>query len=211
MLSALRERPSQVDEPGTVELKDLRRGSASTCQANDSCEVVAPDEVVAPFVAPWMEERNDLPGHRIDPFGLGVFVVVAALTGEGEIVQALSSPGLKRDDVLHREGLCGEAFLTAAVFADSARAGADPLPPRPRAAFRHSARAGSPAPASGRRAACLGVARARPSARCARPAPAPPPRSGATVPGVLRGLASRNGAGLSEPDTAPRARPADPG
>jgi hypothetical protein len=154
MLSASEKRSPQVYKSRTVEPKRLNRCSPLGRQTDDPCKVVTPDEMLAPSVAPWMKERNDLTTHGIDRVRLGVLMIVAALTGECQIVQALVSPSLRRDDVLDGEGVSGEAFLTAAVLAKPMGTGLDPIPPPARALFRHSAKAGSPTRPSRHRAVC---------------------------------------------------------
>jgi hypothetical protein len=82
MLAAAEKRPPQVDEPGTVEAKGLDGRPAFDCEANNPGEVVTPNEMVAPEIAPRMEKGDHFCCHRIDSLDLRVFMIVTTLTSE---------------------------------------------------------------------------------------------------------------------------------
>jgi hypothetical protein len=63
-----------------------------------------------------MKERHDVATYRIASFGLGVLVVVASLTGQGQVVQLSLSALTLRNDVFDRKRLHGKARLAAAIL-----------------------------------------------------------------------------------------------
>src|SRR5438132_7302521 len=72
--------------------------------------------MVGPQLEAGIEQRNErardwIPGRR-----LGIFVIVAALAGKGEILQLFGTSGFVGDNMIYREGVCREASLTAAVL-----------------------------------------------------------------------------------------------
>src|SRR4029077_16901954 len=149
MLSVFVEDPAEGDEAVAIEPQSLYGGTARRSQPDDAGEVMAPDEVVLPALVPRMEESLPCSGHRIQSPNLDVLVVVAALTGVGEVLQVVRSPGLEREDVLDGEYVSGKPLLASAVFAERRRAVADHRPRQAAARLRHPARAPAPTAPSG--------------------------------------------------------------
>jgi hypothetical protein len=49
--------------PGVVEAEQLDRGAANRCTPNDASAIK--EEMLDPFVTPWMEKRNHPPRLRV--------------------------------------------------------------------------------------------------------------------------------------------------
>ena len=139
MLSRGIEQAAEIDEAFSIEPKGSDRGAAIGRAPNHQREVAAPDKVIAPSLAPWMEQSYRPSGDRIVGFGLGVLVPVAALTSESEIAERMIASLGQRNDVLDRKRLDCKAQRGSTVFARAASAGQDglsrALPDAPR---RHS-------------------------------------------------------------------------
>src|SRR5262249_55911218 len=88
--------------------------------ADHQCIVVAPGEVLLPASAAWMVERHTLLAHRIIGIALIVFVIVATLAGQRQILQHRGASTGLGDDMLDREGLGGILCLALAIFATTA-------------------------------------------------------------------------------------------
>ena len=100
MLSTLEERSPKIDQSRAVELEGLHGGPAGGREADDPDGVMTPDEVIEPPVASRVEEGDDLTRYGIDRLGLDVLVIVAALTGQRQVVPSLPSSSLGWNDVL---------------------------------------------------------------------------------------------------------------
>lgn len=82
------EQLSQVDHGLAVESEGFNRGTARRGETDDQRAIIIPDEVLRPFLPPWMEERNNLAGDRIACRDFSMFVTVAALTGQSKVVES---------------------------------------------------------------------------------------------------------------------------
>ncbi len=111
------EQSSQVDVPLAIQLKSIHRSSPDWRLTDDQRVILAPGEVVLPFLAAWMKERRRLASSRIGGFCLGMFVAVTAEAGEREILEPMVAPFGSRMNVLHRKGGHRIALGTSAVLA----------------------------------------------------------------------------------------------
>jgi hypothetical protein len=68
-----------------------------------------------------MEEGNDFSAQSVETLRLGVLMVVASLTGEGQVFRVIGSTFSPWCDVLDAVRLCRELFRTPAVFATTTR------------------------------------------------------------------------------------------
>src|SRR5262245_54355203 len=84
-----------------------------------------------PLMATWIEQRHPLSGSRINPHQVGLLVIVAVVTTQGEIERPCLPAVLSRRDVLdvQRHNRCG-SLRQPAVLATVSR----PPPPRLRSA-----------------------------------------------------------------------------
>jgi len=70
MLASFVQDTPEIDQARPVEPKGFNRGTTCGRQSEDSLEVVAPDEVILPPLAPRVEEGNRQLRRRIERFGL---------------------------------------------------------------------------------------------------------------------------------------------
>jgi len=78
--------------------------------------------MVVPALLSWMIERNAIVRDGVARLCLCVFVVVASLAREREIIERGLSARMTRNDVFGGESLSRETRLAFAVFATTARA-----------------------------------------------------------------------------------------
>jgi hypothetical protein len=116
VFSDLKEYRPKIDKPFAIEAEGLNGCPADRRQAEDVCEVVAPDEVSPPLLEPRVKQGHSRSRDRIQAFHLDVLVVVATLAGQGEILHRVLSASLERNDMLDGERLRRETLLTPAVF-----------------------------------------------------------------------------------------------
>lgn len=127
MLAGLDQDATEVDERCSVELQRFDRGAADGRQAQDLGSVRRPGKVVRPSVSARMEQSHDHLRNGIASSASVVFVVVASLAGECEVLRRFSALAAARTDVLQREALMGECGWAAAVFASALGAPKDEL------------------------------------------------------------------------------------
>jgi hypothetical protein len=104
MVPARSELAAEVYDVLPVQPESLDRRPSGRSQAEDPKVVVAPREVLIPSILARMEQRRILAGDRIDRVYACVLVVVAALTGESEIVPDGAASSDSRNDVFDGEG-----------------------------------------------------------------------------------------------------------
>lgn len=73
--------------------------------------------MLRPRVAARVKERRSQTASGIDRVRRGVFMAVAALAGERQIVGLVTTALCEGNDVFDREGVGGKAQLTEAIFA----------------------------------------------------------------------------------------------
>jgi hypothetical protein len=108
---------AEIDDALAIELEFFHRGPTARRQPHDMQAPPDPGKVIAPALTPRMKERNDFPRKRIATFRFRVFVIIAPLAGQGEILGARLAPSVARHDVLNREALGGNVCRAAAVLA----------------------------------------------------------------------------------------------
>jgi hypothetical protein len=115
------EETAEVHHAVTIEQERINRRGSSRGETNDESKVVAPCEVCVPTVMAWMIQRHEPAAGWVARLHLVVLVIVAALTGQREVVGRRPTFGA-RQNVLNREGLGRILRLAAAVLAATAGA-----------------------------------------------------------------------------------------
>jgi hypothetical protein len=115
MLARFVQDTPEIDQSGTVEPESFHCATACGRQPEDALEVVTPDEMILPPLAPRVEESNRQSRRGIERFDLGEFVIVATLTGKSQIIRIVPASGLDWKDVLDRKTFRSKAFLAAAI------------------------------------------------------------------------------------------------
>jgi hypothetical protein len=117
--------PAQIAQAASIQAQFAYRDTANGRQRHDFRVVITPYEVIVPFHRARMKERNELTAQRIDRVGLDVFVAVAALARQGQVLRRVLAVADLRDNVFHGVGLRTELLWCAAVFADAVRPSTD--------------------------------------------------------------------------------------
>lgn len=112
----------------SIQAKPRHCRSAGWRHADDQREVVAPDEVLCPVVHARAVERRWLPTDWVGCFNFIIFVVVAPLASQRQILDRGGAALGAGDDMLNGEGLSGKPLLTVAVLTAAVRAFNDTLP-----------------------------------------------------------------------------------
>ena len=86
-------------------------------QANDGGEIFVPGEMLVPSLLSGIVQRDDCSGNRITSMRVIIFVIVAALTGQRQILQLAGAPFAFRHDVFDRKLLKGKSCLPEAILA----------------------------------------------------------------------------------------------
>jgi hypothetical protein len=113
MFAGFEQYPAEMDQTFAIQKQCLDGRPACRSEAEDPREVMTPDEVIPPPLAPGMKQRRRLSCAGIEILYLVVLVVVATLAGQSEILKLVVSSRLERDDVLDRERLRRKALLAA--------------------------------------------------------------------------------------------------
>ncbi len=95
---------AQIDDTGTIQLQSHDSCASGRRQPDDECEIPIPREMFRPVLATWMKERNRLFGQRIIRFRFDVFMAVATLTGQSQIVSRRFPALIYGDDVFDGKG-----------------------------------------------------------------------------------------------------------
>ena len=86
-------------------------------QANDGGEIFVPGEMLVPSLLSGIVQRDDCSGNRITSMRVIIFVIVAALTGQGQILRLACSAFAFRQEVFDRQPLKRTSCLPEAVLA----------------------------------------------------------------------------------------------
>jgi hypothetical protein len=78
---------AQVDQTMPVELQRLHRGAACRRQAQDQGAAAVLGKVVCPLLSTRMDQWNTLARNGVPRLRPGVFVIVAPLAGERQIIR----------------------------------------------------------------------------------------------------------------------------
>jgi hypothetical protein len=108
---------AQIDNLGAIESQRSHGGPSSRREADDFQVVRTPGEVFKPLLPARMKQRHKFVCKRIAGFDLDVFVVVATLTGEREIVGDGFAAMMFRDDMLDSKRMRRISHLAQAVLA----------------------------------------------------------------------------------------------
>jgi hypothetical protein len=84
--------------------------------------------MLLPSVLPWMIKQHPSPTDGISGINFGVFVIIAALAGECQILQGCGTAFRPWHDMFDRKCLCREPGLTPAIFTMPLRTGNNGLP-----------------------------------------------------------------------------------
>ncbi len=107
----------EVDQLVSVEPQAGYRCASGGCQADNPLVAIIPSKMIWPTLPARMEEGNKLLSDGIYAGRSAVLVVVASLTGKGQVFQRGLTTGTSGLDVLQRKRLRGKSRLTLAVFA----------------------------------------------------------------------------------------------
>ncbi len=121
------QRAPQVDDALSIEPQCLDGGAACRGQAKQRQTVFTPREVFGPPIFSWMKERNQFPANRIERVGFVVLGIVAALTGQREVIGSSLAAEVFGRDVILRVFLRGVRIGADAVFAAALRSIPDQL------------------------------------------------------------------------------------
>lgn len=100
-----------------VESESFNRRSTGGGQTQNRCSVRTPDKMLRPALVPRMIERNSPIAFGIDACCVGIFVPVAARTGQTQILQSIRTTCSTGNDMIDGEDQPSETFRTFAVFA----------------------------------------------------------------------------------------------
>lgn len=90
---------AQIDHADAIQLQSEKGRAACRRQADDEREVPIPGEMLVPILAARMKKRDVLFGQWINSFSLDVLMIVAALTGQRQIIDCCFAALFHRDDV----------------------------------------------------------------------------------------------------------------
>jgi len=108
---------AKVHQRQAVELEGLDGAAARLSQANNDGEIFIPGEMVTPALPARMVNRDDRSANRIRSMRVIIFMIVAALTGQRQILRLACSTLAFRKDVLDRKLLKRKLCLPEAVLA----------------------------------------------------------------------------------------------
>ena len=120
MLPCCNQHLAQFLQPWAVHLEAVDGSASCWSEAYDKLKVVLPLEVLFPDILPGVKKRCCQLGQGVFPMRVDRFVAVAALTGEGKILQRCDTTLRQWDDVLHAERVVRERDWHPAVFAAAA-------------------------------------------------------------------------------------------
>jgi hypothetical protein len=115
------ENAAKIDQAGAIEVQGFDRGSAGWRKTHDQRTVVIPGEMFPPQLLARMKQGDGFASNRIEAMGLAVLVTVASLARQSQVLQACRTILAAWLNVLNREGLHGEACLTATILATVSR------------------------------------------------------------------------------------------
>lgn len=121
---------AQVDDLFPVELERGYGGAPCRCETEDFEVIITPGEMFGPAMFAWMKERREFGGQRVTCLDLGMFMIVAALTSEGEITLNGWAAAFARHYVFKSKGMRRITGLAQAVFASPVGARAHQTPER---------------------------------------------------------------------------------
>lgn len=108
--------PAKVNETGTVQMKGNDGCPADRRQSEDLREIFVPGEVLGPLIASRIEKINFVTSQWIDGGRPCGFMLITALTGEGQILAFGSSAERQGHNVVDRERVAGKSLLCAAIL-----------------------------------------------------------------------------------------------
>ena len=76
-----------------------------------------PTEMLIPRLPPWMKQRNNLTGVRVDPREIRPFVAVAVAARESQVLQFGGTAVLLSDDVVEMKRQFSERFRETTILA----------------------------------------------------------------------------------------------
>lgn len=116
---------AEIDHLSAVESQRRDGGASCRGETDHFHVVVIPGEMLCPVLSAGMKERDEFMSQRIAGFEFGVFVVVAALTGEREIADGGRAASMPGDDVFDGKGMRGISRLAQTILTTLARPGSD--------------------------------------------------------------------------------------
>lgn len=116
MFTVLVEHAAEIDDAWPVEQESLDRRSPDWRKANDEREVAAPREVFLPLHLSRVKEWCYLAGRRVRRLHLVIFMVVAPLAGQSQVVWRTCAAVSTGTDVLDGKRLGGVLCLATAVL-----------------------------------------------------------------------------------------------
>ena len=105
MLFRLVKNPPQIDQSLTIQMQCSDGGPSGGRYPNALGEALVPDKMIRPFLSSWVEKRHILIADWIVSFGFGVFVAVASLARERQILQFSPAAFVNGEDMLNGKGL----------------------------------------------------------------------------------------------------------
>lgn len=175
---------AQVDHTGAIQLQGLN--CRTTCRRQPKHVAVAfiPTEVIRPSLPAWVKDRRFTSIHRVGSGHPLMLAGVASRTGQGQVVQFGTSAQAQWNDMIDIEGLGCIRHLALAVLTASLRPPYDPASNvQGNVCSSHQRNAEPRAGPSTHPMRCRAVA---PTQSDFSASPRQTPRSGRSIPSVLR-------------------------
>ena len=99
MLPNYLEYPAQVNHTRPVKMQHLDSGSSYRRQTNHQQKIFCPDKMVTPTMGAGMKKRHSVSSDSINNFSSRVFVIIAPLASQRQVVQAGLPTFGTRDDM----------------------------------------------------------------------------------------------------------------
>jgi len=100
---------------GAVDLQQMDRCATGRRLGEKSSAI--PTEMLIPRLPPWMKQRNNLTGVRVDPREIRPFVAAAVAARESQVLQYGGAAVLLGDDVVEVKRQFSERFREATILA----------------------------------------------------------------------------------------------
>jgi len=98
-----------------VDLQQMNRCTSGRRLGEKSSAI--PTEMLIPRLPPWMKQRNNLTGVRVDPREIRPFVAVAVAARESQVLQFGGTAVLLSDDVVEMKRQFSERFRETTILA----------------------------------------------------------------------------------------------
>jgi hypothetical protein len=122
MQTKQRKRPTQIDDPFAIQTQSDNGGTPGRGKTNEEGTVFIPYEMIAPDMLTRMKQRSGIAGFGVNSGSASMFVIVAALTGESQIVERIRTAATFRNNMLDGERIGRECRLMLAILTASLRA-----------------------------------------------------------------------------------------